>query len=152
LANAGIPGPFFFAESEAEDALPESYTSAEIPLYFSPAAPVGGELERAGAFADAYRTAYGDDPPPLAVLGFDAASLCIAPPLGADAADIGSSSVRQWILSRWNSGGAFEGSAAVSSFSGERPCRGQIFGLLGDPIPAWEPLPPVPADGGNSGC
>jgi ABC-type branched-subunit amino acid transport system substrate-binding protein len=153
LESSGFHGSFFYAESEAENRLPERYSSQEITLFFSPAAAHSEDFSRPGQFAEKYREAYATDPPPLSALGFDAVTFCLLPLLGVNAADPSGSSPRAGIIAYWQSAKAWEGVSGIYSFGGERPCRTWVYTQSKDSTPVWIPaLLSDPAENANPVC
>jgi hypothetical protein len=153
LETLAYPGSFFFAESEGEDRLPKDFSSASIRIFFSPGVQHSEDFLRAGRFADAFRDAYGTDPPDLAGPGYDAAAICLQSLLRAGGPDPASPAPRAGILAEWQTGVVFHGTTGDYSPARGRPCRILIFTRPADSESAWEPVfPDAAAGGAGAGC
>jgi ABC-type branched-subunit amino acid transport system substrate-binding protein len=149
LESLAYSGSFFFAESEGEDRLPKDFSSGTVRIFFSPAAEHSEDFLRAGRFADAFRDAYGTDPPDLAGPGYEAAAICLQSLLHAGGSDPASPSPRAGILAEWQTDVVFHGMTGDYSPARGRPCRISIFARPADSESAWEPVFPDPAAGGT---
>jgi branched-chain amino acid transport system substrate-binding protein len=149
LDHAGFSGPFFYIESEAEDRLPDAFSSDTVPLFFSPAAPDSEPFASTPSFSEKYRAAYGEDSSPLAEPGYDAATFCLASLLAAGRNEAGPLPSRSRVASFLHSGKLFQGVTGSYEFSGGRSCIVAIYRFQPPPSAAWVRLP---ESAGESDC
>jgi ABC-type branched-subunit amino acid transport system substrate-binding protein len=153
LESAGYRGALFIAESEAEDSLPRIAVSGGIRLYFSPAAADSENFSRSAGFAEKYRQAYAAESPPLAALGYDAATFCLRALAGRKASDPRRISPRADILSDWRSGAEWKGVAGEYSADRQRLCPPPVFLLSKETGADWIPAPRTEGtEAGPAGC
>jgi ABC-type branched-subunit amino acid transport system substrate-binding protein len=141
LESAEYADPFFFIESEAEDQLPDEFSSETVPLFFSPATPDSEPFARAPSFSEKYQSAYDEKPPPLAALGYDAASFCLASLLAAGRNEPEPVPSRSRVVSYLRSEELFQGMTGSYRFSGGRSCRTSIYRFQPSPSASWIALP-----------
>jgi ABC-type branched-subunit amino acid transport system substrate-binding protein len=141
MAASGSAGPFFFAQSEPEDPLPADFDSESIRLLFSPATADSAGVAGVSALEEKYRAAYGAEPPALAALGYDAASLCLSLLLKRKAGDGTPSAVRSRVTDLLQAGGMFQGVTGSYPLTGNRPGRVPVFSRAENPGSGWIPLP-----------
>jgi ABC-type branched-subunit amino acid transport system substrate-binding protein len=147
MAASGYPGSLFFAQDNPEDPLPATFASESVTQMFSPATADSAGAAGVPALLEAYRTAYGADPPATAALGYDAAAFCLSPLLKNNAGGMIPSDARSWFLDQLRAGGVFHGLTGVYNLDGERPGRIPIYLHAQTPGSEWAPVPtpgPVP--------
>lgn len=136
LDRLGFHGPIFYAESDPQEELPEPPASFRTRFYFSPATADSESFGSIASFDREYRSAYGEDPPPLAALGFDAATACLLPLITR-----GRPAPRSQTASDWFSGIRFEGLTLTSDDLSARSCPGDLYVFSGETDAGWTPIP-----------
>jgi ABC-type branched-subunit amino acid transport system substrate-binding protein len=147
LENLEYSGAFFFAESEADDSLPEVFSSDRIRIYFSPAAEQSEAFLRPGHFAVAFRGAYDADAPDLSGLGYDAAAICLQSLLLAGNTGADPTTLRMEIAAEWRTDFMLHGLTGEYS-PARRPCRTSIYVRSDDSPTGWQSVSPL----ADSGC